>query len=201
MSRPEPKAWLAIAEHGKGIPYHGIAEYETGSTHFGFKPLKGRPEETDAIHEVQDDPALRDTLLAFNDESTGVFTVGCEKSFNYEQENGHWAKGYIEFAINDKGLVGDAQNYFHIFFRFSQFIRQQKFSEPVIFRWELEGAEFTDANVGGFTAAVWVTVFPQATAEKVREIWAKALSILTAVICGMRPRADAEYIYSPPASV
>lgn len=186
--------WLSISARGKGIPYPGTAQYEEGSTHFGFRPLKGRPDEAAAIHEVQDEPTLRDTIVALNDQATGVFTVGCEKSFNHDEE-GHWAKGYIEFAINDKALVSDAQNYFKIFFVFNQFMREQGFDQPVGFHWVLEPAGFTDAGVDGFSASVWITVFPQQQAERVREIWREALSLLAAVLCGGTPRDDADPLY------
>ncbi len=191
----ETRVWLTISARGKGIPYPGVADSEEVSTHYGFRPLKGRPDEAAAIHEVQDDVPLRNVLIAFNDHSTGVFTVGCEKSFNYEEGEGHWAKGYVEFAINDKALVGDAQNYFKIFFVFNKFMREHRFDQPVDFHWKLEPATFTDAGVDGFTASVWVTVCPQDTPERVRELWAAALSFLTDVVCGGTPREDAELIY------
>jgi hypothetical protein len=187
-------AWLSISARGKGIPYPGSAQYEEGSTHYGFEPLKGRPAEAKAIHEVQDDPALRDAIVALNDAATGVFTVGCEKSFNHDEE-GHWAKGYIEFAINDKALVVDAQNYFKIFFVFNQFLREQQFDSPVGFQWVLEPAGFIDAGIDGFSASVWITVYPQPEPECVREIWREALSILAAFLCDGTPRPDADPLY------
>jgi len=155
MSTIETGAYLTISARPKGIPYPGIGKYEDGAVRYAFKPLKGRPEETAKIYEAQDDAPLMDLLLAFNDELTGVFTIGCEKSFNHDEERGHWAKGYVEFAINDKRLVVDAQHYFKIFWVFNDFMHKQKFNEPVTFHWELEPAEFQDAAVVGITAAVW----------------------------------------------
>lgn len=81
---------LTIRNRSKGVPYGGSGEpREDGSANYGFKPLKGKPEEAARIHEVQDEEHFRAALVAINDPSTPFFTVGCEKSFNHDDEEGH----------------------------------------------------------------------------------------------------------------
>src|SRR5436309_14924856 len=108
---------LIIRQHGKGIPYPGVTR-EDGTNH-GFKALNNQPQDViRAIAEAADLPELQEALVRLNAAETGLFTIGCEKSFNREGEK-HWARGYVEMAINYRDLVGDAQHYFKLFFEFS----------------------------------------------------------------------------------
>jgi hypothetical protein len=178
MSEQHTEMRLTIRNRGKGVPYGGSGiPREDGSANYGFKALKGKREEAALINEVQDEPHFRDALVAINDLSTPFFTVGCEKSFNQDEE-GHWAKGYIEFAFNYCELAGDAQWYFKLFFDLNHFVWQGQFNEPVRFHFELEGAHFSAGNCAGYTLTVWITTAFMPTAEEVREIWGKSVDLL-----------------------
>lgn len=171
---------LTIRNRGKGVPYGGRGELrEDGSANYGFKPLKGKPEEAARIPEVQDEEHFRDALVAINDLSTAFFTVGCEKSFNHEEGAGNWARGYIEFAFNYCDLVEDAQWYFKLFFDFNHFVWSNQFNEPVQFHFELEAAHFFQGNCDGYTVAVWITTATTPAEEDVRVVWGKAVGLLT----------------------
>lgn len=178
MSEQHTEIRLTISNGGKGIPYGGSGiPREDGSANYGFKALKGKPEEAAKIHEVQDEPHFRDALVAINDPSTPFFTVGCEKSFNQDEE-GHWARGFIEVAFNYCELVDDAQWYFKLFFDFNQLVWRSRFNEPVRFHFEIESAHFLDGNCDGFSVTVWITTAFMPTAEEVREIWGKSVDFL-----------------------
>jgi hypothetical protein len=73
-----------------------------------------------------------------------------KKSFNREEDNKHWARGYIELAINYRELVSNAQHYFKLFFDFNQHLASARFDLPVQYHWELESAVFTDIKAAEF---------------------------------------------------
>lgn len=101
MSDQQTQMMLTIRNCGKGVPYGGSGEpREDGSANYGFKPLKGKPEEAVQIPVVQDEEHFCAALVAINDPLMPFFTVGCEKSFNHDDEERHWAKGYMEFPFN-----------------------------------------------------------------------------------------------------
>jgi hypothetical protein len=170
---------LTIRNRGKGIPYGGSGvPREDGSANYGFKALKGKPEEAARIAEAQDNEHLKNALVAINDRDTPFFTVGCEKAFN-KDDGSHWAKGYLELAFNYCDMVGDAQSYFKLFFEFNNLIVNSRFDLPVQYHFELEPAYFIDANCHGFTVAIWITTADLPTAEEAREAWGEAVNFLT----------------------
>ncbi len=177
---------LSIVPGFKNIPYTPAVRTE-GSVCHGFKPLKGRPaEEAEAIEEAQDVDCLRRALVDINKADTSFFTVGCEKSWNSE-EDGFWAKGYIEFAFNCSDLAADAGAYFVAFFHFNRLLEQKSYAAPVRFHWELQGACFLDANrAGGFTAAVWIETGIGPSAEAARQVWCGAVDILRTHLCDFK---------------
>lgn len=134
-----------------------------------------------SVPEARDDPALARAINVLNHTSTLFFTVGCEKALN--QDGGQfWKKGYLEFAFNDAELCSDSRNYFVLFQGFSQHLHRAHFSTPIMFEWEFEGAHFLDANVGGWTVAVWVTTPMVSTAQEAEQLWASGLEVLAAAL-------------------
>lgn len=173
---------FTIKPGGKGVPYGGRGELrEDGSANYGFKALKGKPEEAVLINEVQDEEHFRNALVAINGLDTPFFTVGCEKSFN-EHPKGYWARGYLEFAFNYCDLVEDAQYYFKLFFDFTHYVWKNQFNEHVQYHFELEGAHFFKGDCDGYTVAVWINVSVLPTEEEVKEVWGKAVDLLTAFL-------------------
>lgn len=54
-------------------------------------------------------------LVGLNDEKTDVFTIGCLSSPVVEADR-YRRTGYVEFALNDRVAISDAQSYFPAFF-------------------------------------------------------------------------------------
>lgn len=182
MDEQQTQLMLSIRNRGKGVPYGGRGvPRENGSANYGFKALKGKPEEAALIHEVQDDEHFRNALVAINDQNTPFFTVGCEKSFNKDDE-GFWARGYLELAFNYCELVEDAKWYFKLFFDFNNHVWQNKFNEPTQYHFEMEGAHFFEGNCAGYTVAIWITTAVLPTNEEVKEVWGKSVDFLTSFL-------------------
>ncbi len=173
---PESHIFLSVKESLKGIPY-GRAE-RPDSTNHGFKMLRGTPNASALIPEAADCDALRRAIDELNAANSPFLTVGCEKMCA-KSERGWWMNGYLEFALNSRNAVGDAQNYFPLFFHFTCWMWQQQQTLPVSYVFELEPAHFIDANVDGFTVSVWVSLMSHFGSEGVaRESWGAALNTL-----------------------
>lgn len=171
-------AFLSMKNGGKGIPYGGADEDRPdGSRNHGFKPLKSNPAEIIAIPEAQGITALMNALIALNAADSPFFTVGCEKAFG-KSDSGHWINGYLEFAFNYCELVSDAAVYFKLFFLFNQWYSEQKQQVNVQYHFELEGADFLDANVSGFTITAWISAGTYPTKEFAQTAWEGALDTL-----------------------
>jgi hypothetical protein len=177
---------LTIRHRSKGIPYSGFVR-DDGINH-GFMVLKGQPKEViRAVPEASDMPELQEALVRLNASDTLVFTVGCEKAFNCEGEN-HWGRGYIEFAINSRELVVDAQHYFKLFFEFCSRLNAIRFRQPVQYCWELEPAAFTDLKTSGFTATIWITTAFLPDQAMARRVFGEALVTLVDFVCSLSAR-------------
>lgn len=171
----EMKVILSINSIGKAVPY-GPATH-ANSENYGFKPLKGKDREIEEIPEAKGYPAIISILKSLNDHESPFFSVGCEKSIN-DSQNGHWAKGYIEFSFNYQELVSDAVQYFPLFFHFQRYSEDFLRNNEVQFHWELQAAQFVDAGLPGFTACVWVTTGLLQSESDARSLWELAVSEL-----------------------
>jgi hypothetical protein len=185
MTSPTPyQCVLEVMVGGKGIPY-GKSQRSDGSFNYGFLPLKGRVEQVSEITETHDDPALGDFLRLVNDNSTGFFTVGCV-SGKVEDESGHRMSGYVEVSFNDRQLVGDACNYFKVFWKFVRSLQAQNFGERVQVCWEIIGATFLDAKCDGVTARIVVNTHYMPESAAAYECWKKTLAALSIVFVESR---------------
>ena len=178
------KSPLSVDHRGKGVPYAAIDHGD--SKNHGFKCLKGTPHLVQGIEEARDVPSMQRLLTALNEENSPFFSVGCEKSFNSAAE-GHWVKGYVEFAFNYEVLVRDATNYFPLYFHFTRHAAEFLKDNNVQIWWELQAAEFSKAKCTGFTCAVWVTTGFFATPQNARAVWEAALELLTTFIAQAAP--------------
>jgi hypothetical protein len=169
--------FLSISARVKGIPYGGGPRPD-GSTNHGFRPLKGKSEDVASIPEAAADPALADLVRRINAPQTAFFSVGCVSGDVVDDPQGKRVTGYVEFGINDKKMVGDAANYFPIFFHFDQRLKSTLFPYQVKFDWELEGANFFEIGCHGFTCGVVINTGFYPTTAQAREAWMAALSIL-----------------------
>lgn len=179
MSVEEPcyQVMFSIRERGKVIPYPAI-DHGT-SVNYGFKVLKGKPEEEIAlICEVQDNKYLENALISINNIATPFFSVGCEKAYNTD-ESGNYVKGFLEISFNNIDLVQDAHNYFQLFFDFNQFICMKKFNQPIYYLWEIEPSFFKEAQVNGFSLVIWITSGYSKDMEKTKELWGDGILFLT----------------------
>ncbi|WP_140727991.1 hypothetical protein [Pseudomonas sp. Hp2] len=187
---------LSIKHRGKPIPYGGDGVLrDDGDANYGFRYVKGDEAALRAIPELTRDPALLDLVLAVNAKETGLFSVGCV-SGPVDDERGHRDSGYIEFAINSKSAISDATSYFPLFFHFDRFLYEAKFSAPVSFNWELEGATFLECgSASGFTCAIIINTDYSATREEATHIWSESLGALAYFLQSVPPeRADFLYL-------
>jgi len=190
--------YLSIRERGKGIPYFGdgVAR-EDGDANHGFKNLKTNPDELDSIPELAVDPPLKALVAAINAPHTGLFSVGCVSGPVHDEERGHRRTGYVEFALNSVSRVQDARNYFPAFFYFNKLLHREQFA-TVKFDWQLEGAHFTDVDVGGFSCTVFVNTQFFSSATEAEDAWRRALELLAALL-GDVPDDTRDPIYAPPS--
>lgn len=146
---------------------------------FGWldSPLKGCVENVQQIPEANKDHALARILTRINKSETPFFTVGCV-SAPVSGESGHRVTGYVEISFNDAQLVADAVNYFAIFWRFTNRLKQTKSTERVTLHWELQGASFLDVNCVGMTCSIIVNTHFSPTPEEARTCWTNVLEVL-----------------------
>jgi hypothetical protein len=169
---------LSIRHDGKGVPYGANGEIrEDGEANYGFKNLKADPRLSATIPELARDAPLLELVSALNRPQSGIFTIGCT-SGDVSDAQGHRRSGYFEFAINSCELVGDASNYFPVFFHFDRFLAQTAPSLQAAFDWELMGAHFFDAGMDGFTCAVFVNTYYVDSLERAHKDWTTALNLL-----------------------
>lgn len=185
---------LTIRFRGKGVPY-GPAERDNGDRNHGFSNLKGEPTLVAGIPELQDDPDLMQLVVQINAAHTGLFTVGCVSGETSEDQQ-YWRGGYIELAWNSVAHSSGAERYFPLFFHFGRWLDEQKFPHPVGFRWQLEPAHFFETNSDGFTCTIFVNTAGFDTAERARECWRAALTVLTTYL-GSIPIQGDDPIYIP----
>ena len=193
MKIPKPyECYLEVLAGGKGIPYGG-GQRPDGDVNHGFHSLKGSVTDVSKVPEVADDPALATFLRTVNEDDTAFFTVGCV-SGKVQDEQGHRMSGYVEFSINDRGLVGDAMNYFQVFWHYTQAINSGSFSERVVMHWQLLAATFIDADCHGMTCAIVVNTHYHSTAEEAYGCWQNTLeSIASAMVKRRGMRLDRIY--------
>jgi hypothetical protein len=185
--------YLSINQGGKGIPYGGVAR-ENGDVNHGFKYVKGDDEALRSIPELLRDPALLDLALDINASETGLFSIGCV-SDSVQDDRGHRDSGYIEFAINSRSAIADAQSYFPLFFHFDRLLHSSKFSVPASFNWELSGATFFECNHAvGFTCSVFVNTGYVQSREEAGQNWTDSLSVLGYFLRSVPPEHD-DFLY------
>lgn len=187
--------YLTIKHRGKGIPYGGTGEArEDGDANYGFKYVKGDDAALCQIPELVRDPALLQLALAINSAQTGLFTVGCV-SGPVDDDRGHRDSGYIEFAINSRSAIADAQNYFPMFFHFDRFLHDSKFSAPAAFNWELEGATFLESDhSSGFTCSITINTHYSVSREEATHIWEESLEALGYFLRSVPPERQ-DFLY------
>ncbi|KAF0215929.1 MAG: hypothetical protein FD174_3939 [Geobacteraceae bacterium] len=182
---------LSIKNRTISIPYP-VAERED-SPHNGFIPLKERPDEVPAIPAVEDNDALKQALTMINDSTTPFFTVACRKSFN-STDGSFWARGYLEFSFNYIEIAKDSPNYFLLFEQFNRHVLASNFDLPVDFKFELQGANFTDITADGYTACVWITTAEFPTMEGAYKTWNQSVRFLADFLSGFeKPPLPAIY--------
>jgi hypothetical protein len=131
-----------------------------------------------SIQEAKDSPVIQDILTVLNDELSPFFSVGCEKSYNYGGSD-HWAKGYIEFAYNDRKLIADAGHYFSLFFHFNSGAAQYVNEHQIQYWWDLQPALFKAVNSAGFSCCIWITTGRFSSPQEARNEWESAVSMLS----------------------
>lgn len=180
---------------------------EDGNADYGFKNLKIQPDLIEAIPELADDDALKSLVRELNVHpnffSTGCFShmisecqVKDQAESPHHRLHSHRCRGYIEFAFNCRSCVQDAHNYFALFFQFDSFLRQYQFSQAVKFDWQLEKAYFSEANVGGFSCAIFMRTAASDSAETITLCWQRSLQMLESFFISV-PSQPSIAIYQP----
>jgi hypothetical protein len=188
---------LSIDQRLKPIPYHGTGIIrEDGDTNYGFKNLKGDLSLIESIPELAHDAPLKSLVRSINDPQTGIFSTGCVMGM-VDDDRGYRYSGYIEFALNSKAAVQDAQNYFPDFFHFDGGLWDQNCQLEVKFDWVLQPAHFLDANLYGFTCAIIVNTAYAQSKEEAAECWKQSLGLLGMYLSSITT-PDENLIYPPP---
>lgn len=185
--------YLSIRQDGKGVPYGGMSEpREDGTQNFGFKNIKGAPQDVALIPELRDDAPMRDLMAALAHPDVGVFTIGCE-SGPVEGDGQLRLTGYVEFSLNSRSAIGDAAVYFPLFFHFDRFLHETAFAASVMFTWELMAASFVEKHVDGFTCTVFVNTSYSEKREQAEAWWAESMACLREGLCSIPVYADPLY--------
>lgn len=180
-------AVLQIDNSAKGIPYGGTGEVrQDGHANYGFRNLKGALHRIEEIPELSGDASLRELVRRINGPETGLLSIGC-LSAPVAEEQGHRVTGYVEFAFNSAEAISDAGHYFPIFFHFDRVLHETGYDEAY-FHWELMGAEFREADAGGFTMSVTVNTGHFGTEKEARNVWSEALALLADYLASVPPQ-------------
>ena len=186
---------FSISPYGKTIPYDAdTARRANGRINHGYKDLKACPELIDTVPELMADCALMNLVKSLNINNPSFFTTGCfshytlcKPSCQTDDVLGYY-EGYVEFAFNCHLRVQDAKNYFSLFFHFDRFLEDTRFSNPVKFDWLLGHAHFTQPNVKGFAAAVFLKTVAGPNIADTRTIWSNALDVLGSFLDSVQPQ-------------
>ncbi len=168
--------YLSIRDRGKGIPY-GPGDRSDGTRNHGFRLLKGHPEASAEIPEILEDCHLRALLVAANDAQTGVFTVGCE-SAPVAEAAGFRRTGYVEFAVDDRTVIGSYETYFRLFFHFDRVWKREAKDLQAVLNWELQPAHFYETDVVGVTCAVVINMEFFPSQDEADRCWGQCLNLL-----------------------
>ncbi|HKU19261.1 MAG TPA: hypothetical protein VJP80_08460 [Candidatus Saccharimonadales bacterium] len=188
--------YLTINHRGKGIPYGGLGEArEDGDANFGFRYAKNNESLLKQIPELQTDVHLYRLAAAINAAETWLFTIG-SGSYPIQDEHGHRYSGYMEFAINSKSAIADAQSYFPIFFHFDLFLKEKNFPVSISYCWELQPACFIECdNANGFTCSVFINTDYSDLQQEAHDTWANALSVLGVYLRNVQSQRS-DFLYS-----
>jgi hypothetical protein len=169
---PESNLIFSIRNHYKAVPYPGSGPRPDGSENHGCKIIKGRVADVDLIPEVLDNSALKNAVIALNDRATPFLTIGCEKSCNKAKVgDGYWMRGFLELAFNYAPVMADAQNYFKVFFDFTHWFWDQPKAAIIEYEFQLEGAQFLEKGVQGFSLVLWINTLVLPTEEEAKKAW------------------------------
>lgn len=174
------KLLLTLAKNAKPIPY-AAARHSDGTRNFGFTSLKGQLDQIGHIEEAKGVVSFQNLLRDLNQPASPFFSVGCEKASSADK-TGHWRSGFIEFAFNSPQLVGDAGNYFSLFYHFSYAAEAFVEAHDVQFHWIVQPARFTQGACDGFTCSVWFTTSQFRTAAEAVTEWDSAVDCFSAFI-------------------
>jgi len=195
---------LSLSPATKAIPYAGdclgtTAKQRTSvvnaPTNYGFRNLKIKPSLIDMVPELSRDSGLKALVQAINRPETCFFTVGCQSQLMMTDE-GHYRQGYLEFAWNCQGCVQDAINYFALYFHFNKFLRANRFNQPITFKWLIEEARFSDAEIDGFSCAIQMHTRSLSSVEQAEMTWQLSLRMIGAYFNTVFTEAD-KLIYKP----
>ena len=166
---------LTINQQSKSIPYPAASHSD--SQNYGFHVLKGKLDKCENVKEATETPSIISILKNLNSNESPFFSVGCERSYNQDNE-GHWAKGYIEFAFNYEQLVTDAAQYFPLYFHFTKFIDEYLKVNEVQFWWDLQPAKFKKVSCMGYSSCIWITTGFHSSEEEAKQVWEKSINML-----------------------
>lgn len=187
--------YLTINHRSKGIPYGGFGEIrEDGDTNFGFRYAKDNDLLLRQIPELQNDAHLYQLAAAINTAETGLFTIG-SGSYPIQDEHGYRYSGYMEFVINSRSAIADAQSYFPIFFHFDRILEEREFKARVSYCWELQPVCFIECdNANGFTCSIIINTDYFDLRQESDDAWANALGILELYLHSI-PRQGNDFLY------
>ncbi|MEL6491238.1 MAG: hypothetical protein AAFQ95_14875 [Cyanobacteria bacterium J06621_3] len=121
--------------------------------------------------------------------------MGCSSELISSYE-GHYREGYLEFAWNCASCVQDAINYFALYFHFNKSLLTRGFNQPVQFKWIIQEASFSDADIHGFSCSVHVRTRSLSSPEQANQAWQLSLRMLDAYLSRVET-LQSKPIYKP----
>jgi hypothetical protein len=176
----------------KGIPYEP-EDRGDGNPNIGFRPLKGRPQDSNSIPEARNEPALLYALTRLNEVCVPFFTSGCEKAYNLR---GVQARpiGYVEFVHNSIAASRAEDYYWELARELEQAMTETRYELPVEFEYIVSPTRFNDHGFDGFSAATYVRSCGYLQYRVARRLWRQAVHYLTDFLCA-RPQATPPLFY------
>lgn len=177
---------LTIGHDAKAIPYSAEARHENSEQNYGFMNLKSNPAAMLEVVELKSDNALMRLVKVINSPDTGLMTIGCSSGFITEASDCR-KTGYVEISFTTDRMVEDAQNYFPLFYHFSEALREASFDAHMHFSWELMPAHFVESGVVGFTIAINLNTGFCDTPEAAIDVWAVSTDLLASFLKTVPP--------------
>lgn len=166
-----------------GFPYK--AEEKDTSVNHGYFDCKKEPGRISEIPEVKEWPEMERFIRDVCSAGSLFRTLGCDVGFSKETDGFIHVKSYVDVAFEILRMNFHKVNYYLVFDRLSDAIRQQSIPDSVVANCSVQYTVFNDHAIEGESntwAQGWSLVFrldsAAVTAEDARLHWGSALDVI-----------------------